>query len=231
MNKQIDDNIIQSQKKYYGDLIEKFTGTPMAVSSESFAHKELRYQQLSKIFMDDNKFSLHDVGMGIADFKEFLLRNFPQKEIYYSGSDVLSEYCEQSKKRFPDDNFYERDISKNIPNEKYDYVILSGVFHQKREITIPEWEDFSQNIISASFSLCNKAIGLNFISPFVDFYQAEVYYCNLPKLIFFINDKLSRFFTIEHNYALFEFTVFVYQESYMRNKYLQPEFTKYFDRH
>jgi glycosyltransferase involved in cell wall biosynthesis len=50
----------------------------------------------------------------------------------------------------------------------------------------------------------------------------------LPKLINFINDDLSRFFEIRHHYALFEFTVYVNEEDFIKSKTHQPEFQKYF---
>jgi len=76
--------------------------------------------------------------------------------------------------------------------------------------------------------MSRKGIAFNFISPFVDFYQTEVYYSNLLKIINFINDELSRFFVLKHHYALFEYTVFVFQEDYIRPQYSQIEFQKYF---
>jgi len=47
-------------------------------------------------------------------------------------------------------------------------------------------------------------------------------------LINFINDELSRFFEIKHNYALFEFTVYVYKYEHIKSKSIEPEFQKYF---
>ncbi len=76
--------------------------------------------------------------------------------------------------------------------------------------------------------MSKKGIAVNFISPFVDFYQENIYYADFFKLINFIRDDLSRFFTINHSYALFEFTVFIYRENYIKNKYSEKEFKKYF---
>ncbi len=223
-------DIRSTQEEYYRNLFRNHKGSSMAVSTESMEHKKLRYSKISKIFEDDNNFSLHDVGMGLADFKKFLLSQYPSKNIIYSGSDILPEYCEQAKITFPKDNFFLRDISEITSSDIYDYVILSGVFHQKRNISIPTWENFLEKMISSAFSMCNKGIAFNVISPFVDFYQPEVYYCNLPKLLFFIDGSLSRFFSIHHDYALFEFTVFVYKNDFIEAKYPEVEFVKYFRR-
>jgi hypothetical protein len=225
MNKNI---IRESQEQIYRNLFKEHKGTAMAVSSESFAHKSLRFEKICEIFKDEQKASIHDVGMGIGDLYAYIKEHFPDKKISYSGSEILEEYIDASKSRFPLMNFYHRDIAEKPFDDKYDYLLMSGVFHQRRDTIIRDWEEFSQNIIKNTFSMCNKGVAFNFITPFVDFYQTQVYYCNFPKLINFINDNLSRFFEIKHNYALYEFTVFVYKEAYIKEKYYQPEFQKYF---
>ena len=105
---------------------------------------------------------------------------------------------------------------------------MSGVFHQRRDTSIPQWERFSQSLLKNSFKMANKGIAFNFISPFVDFYQEEVYYCNLPKLLNFINDELSRFMQVDMSYSLYELTVYVFQEDYIRTRFPQNEFKRYF---
>jgi hypothetical protein len=218
----------ESQMEIYRKLFDENRGTPMAVSSESLAHKFLRFKQIAGIFDQDDDFTIHDIGMGLADFYQFLLNEFPIKKIIYSGSEILEEYVNESKLRFPGNSFYLRDIAEESFKDKYDYIIMSGLFHQRRDTKIRDWEKFSQIILKNSFEMCNKGIAFNFISPFVDFYQTQVYYCNLPKLLNFINDELSRFFVIKHNYALFEFTVYVYKDEFIKSKHYQPEFVKYF---
>ncbi|HMO61148.1 MAG TPA: hypothetical protein PKC39_01670 [Ferruginibacter sp.] len=221
-------NTRESQEKIYKELYEKHKGTPMAVSSESWNHKLTRFKMVCDIFRDDDNITVHDVGMGIADMGEFIKTQFPQKNIQYSGTEILEEYVAEAQRRFPGSQFYKRDIAEQSFEDRYDYLLLSGVFHQRRDSSVRDWEKFAQMIIKHSFEMCNKGIAFNFISPFVDFYQTQVYYCNLPKLINFINDDLSRFFEIRHNYALFEFTVYVYKEQYMKAQHPQPEFQKYF---
>ena len=225
MNK---NNTRQSQEKVYRELYNKFSGSPMAVSSESLNHKRLRFSNICEIFSKETSCSVHDVGMGLADLNTFIRENYPQKAITYSGSEILKEYVQDSKDRFPECNFFQRDLAEKVYDDRYDYVLMSGVFHQKRDSNIGQWERFSQNILKNAFQMCEKGIAFNFISPFVDFYQTQVYYCNLPKLLNFIKDDLSRFFEIKHNYALFEFTVFVYKESFIKTQHPESEFKKYF---
>ena len=219
-------DIRKSQEKKFRELYNKFKGTPMEVSSESAEHKKLRYSELIKIVDSESNFTIHDVGMGVGNFFDYLKTN--KNTFTYSGSEILKEYVEECRRKFPNQLFYHRDLSENPGNEKYDYLVLSGVFHQRGIITIPNWEIYLKNILKNSFSMSKKGIAVNFISPFVDFYQENIYYADFFKLINFIRDDLSRFFTINHSYALFEFTVFIYRENYIKNKYSEKEFKKYF---
>jgi len=217
-----------AQERIYRELYEKHKGTTMAVSSESPAHKRLRFTQVTDIFAHEEACTVHDIGMGLADMYAFIQERWPGKEITYSGTEILKEYVDACKGRYPDLGFHHRDLADRPGEDRYDYVVMSGVFHQRRESTIRDWEAFAQNIIRNGFAMCTKGVAFNFISPFVDFYQTQVYYANLPKLLNFINDDLSRFFEIRHNYALFEFTVFVYKEDYAHARHPEPEFSKYF---
>ena len=167
--------------------------------------------------------------MGVADFYHYIQNNFDKLNIQYSGTEILKEFVDISKERYPELNFYHQDIAESPSEKIYDYVIFSGLFHQRRKNTIGDWERFSQNLIANAFKMSKKGIAFNFISPYVDFYQTEVYYCNVHKLIEFITGELGRFFEIKHNYALYEFTVFVYKEEYIKEINPQSEFKKYFN--
>jgi hypothetical protein len=221
-------HVREAQEKIFRGLYESHRGTPMAVSSESHEHKELRYGMLSELFLNDNDFSVHDVGCGVADFWAYLKSQHPEKIIRYSGTEILIEYQREASQRFSGSPILIRDLADKPGNDMYDYVVMSGVFHQKQQTRIPVWEKFMQALLRNTYQMATKGIGFNIISPFVDFYQEQVYYCNLNKLIQFINDELSRFFEIRHNYALFELTVFIYKPEHVHSKYPQKIFEKYF---
>ena len=217
-----------SQEHHYRGLLEKHAGTPMAVSSESDAHKRLRFEQIAKLFGEDDAFSVHDVGMGLGAFGSYLEDVFPGRQIDYSGSEILPEFVEAARRVHPVRKFFCRDIAEEAASEIYDYVILSGVFHQRRDTSIADWEKCSRHLLRNAWSMCRKGLAFNFISPFVDFYQTEVYYANLPRVIQFVVEELSRFFVVNHSYALFEFTVLVYRETVIASRDSAPEFQKYF---
>ncbi|MCF8345866.1 MAG: class I SAM-dependent methyltransferase [Bacteroidales bacterium] len=220
--------INKNQVDYYGDLFEKYSGTPMAVSSESEAHKKMRFEKIAAFIEKGVDTSLHDIGMGVGSFYEYLKDQNGFNNLKYSGSDILEEYVRTAQKKYPECDFYLRDIADKKIDESYDYVIMSGVFHQRRDVGINEWLWFSRELIRNAFSMANKSLVVNFVSGYVDYYQPNIYYCDLMRFINFVFEELSRFFVVDHCYPLYEFTVCISKEKHIMKKYPQKEFTKYF---
>lgn len=65
------------QEKYYQKLFNEKGGTTMVVSSESWAHKNIRFEKVTELMNNDDNFSVHDVGMGIADLYQYMKKDFP----------------------------------------------------------------------------------------------------------------------------------------------------------
>lgn len=216
------------QQEYYNSLLEANRGTPRATSSESIAHKRCRYQQISGVFEADCAFTLHDVGCGLGGYGEFLKNSFSDRKIDYSGTDIVPALLDEARAKHPGHHFYLRDLTQAPGNDRYDYVVLSGVFHQRRTTPIPEWERYLQALVQNAYRMCQKGLAFNVVSPFVDFYLPELYYANLGKIVNFVNDNMSRFFVIKHDYALFEMTFYVYRPEYVAAKYPAKELARYF---
>jgi len=216
------------QQRYFSELYRRHKGSPMAVSSESLAHKALRFSRLAEILPRDESCSVHDVGMGMGHFLEFIREDPALSKVEYSGTDVVPEYVAYCDERFPELSFSCRDLAEGVGPDVYDFVVMSGVFHQMRHASRSEWERFAFTLIENCFSMARVGVAFNFVTCFVDYYQAGIYYCNIGKMLEFISDQLSRFFVVDHAYALYELTVFVYHENPIRSQFPQEEFAKYF---
>lgn len=216
------DDVARAQSSHFSGLFEKYGNTPMGVSSESVAHKNARYREILSCLDLQENFSLHDVGFGLGAFHDFLTTRLPGTNFKYSGSEVTPEYVDAIRKSIPGGLFFHRNLADgeaiHSVDEEYDFVILSGVFHQIQNTNIIEWEKYMEAILSNSFSLTKKIMVFNLVSPFVEWTNPGVYYADLSKVLNFIQGSLSRFFVVRHNYALFEFTVAVYTESYYKDK-------------
>lgn len=226
------DDIVGKQQEHWRQVAQRNAGTVGAVGSESLAHKHLRYAKVSQVFGDEQRFSLHDVGPGVCDYYAYLTQQYPQRAIDYSASEITPEFCSAAAERFPDITVLNRDVLELADvSEQYDFVVLSGVFHQRGDVGHSEWISYMESLVARAFELARMGVAFNVLSPYADFYNPGNYYASLFEVQTFIVRRLSRFFTMDHAYPLFEATFCVYKESYVRTRFPQQGFAKYFSHH
>jgi len=135
--------IVRYQQEYWQKLAAKYAGSVYAVGSESKEHKQLRYRKILQMLDGANDFTIHEIGPGIGDLNEYLLTNFVGYNYVYSASEITQEYCKIMSKRYPDINVYCRDILSEDVEDNYDYIVLSGVFHQSKRTIVPTSTTFN----------------------------------------------------------------------------------------
>ena len=88
-----------------------------------------------------HKVSLLDFGCGASHLYDYILRN-GLGTIEYSGLDISEKFIQLSKQKYPEINYYCMDILQSSrPLPAFDYVVLNGVFTEKRELSHDEmWE-------------------------------------------------------------------------------------------
>jgi len=221
-------SIVEDQKEHFKNLYKKNRGEPDAVASETYKHKKLRYSKLIDLFPDESDFTVYEVGYGLGHFYEYLEQNFESKRFTYSGSEIVREYHEYCTETYdPVGEFELRNILQDPPSNKFDYVIMSGVFHQISDASKESWEEYMYNILKKSFSISTKGIAFNFLTEYVDYKNDGNYYVDISNMIRFSNEQLSRFFELQHDYPLFESTMYVYKPEFITEIYPQDAFQKY----
>ncbi len=221
-------NIIQAQLEVYRENFLKHGNSPLGTRQNDSATQFLRFERLIKNlnFPSDTKNSIHDIGSGICDMYEFLL----EKKIHceYSGTEIVQEMIHFANIKFPDIKLYNRNILTEKIDESYDYVVLSGLFNMPGDVSDTEWRIFTFEIIEKMFKMSKKAISFNFLTTYKTFTDTTLFYLSLEDVSDFCIKNLSRFLTIDHSYALFEYTVTVFQKDYIKSQYNDPLFDKYF---
>lgn len=222
--------IESAQRHHWQALHDENRGTPRQVGSESVAHKQLRYRKLSTIFADRPSFSVHDLGAGIGELYDYLLEEFPDREIDYSGSDLLDAYIDAATARHPGVPFFHGNILENPPDGRYDFVVMSGIFHQPAGIKHDEWEHHVHLTLDGGFAIARLGLAFNIMSDQVDFRHPDLYYAPIDELLRWIMHRLSRHVVVDLASPLFEATILVYRPSLMAGRYPQPEFRRYLPR-
>src|SRR5436190_1133101 len=116
-------------REHFKELYKVHGNSPKSVHWTDTKTQEKRFEILLEI--DKNIGSLMDVGCGLGDMYEYLLkRGFKGK---YCGTDFVEEFIDSCKQKFksPDAVFILKDLKKEDLPSGYDYVFLSGVFNNK----------------------------------------------------------------------------------------------------
>lgn len=161
---------------------------------------------------EDKTQSLIDIGCGLGHLFEFIQENQIQL-IQYSGLDISPKYIDRCEKKFPETKFYCCDLLAEEFNVKFDFAVMNGVFTQKFSIGQDEMFTLIKVVLKKVFSLVNKGMAFNVMSPKVDFKKEGAFHLDFSILINFIVENLSRNFVIRHDYGLYEYTCYVYKET------------------
>ncbi|MFA4851413.1 MAG: class I SAM-dependent methyltransferase [Bacteroidales bacterium] len=228
INKLGGSNIKDSQKQYYAELYKRFGFSPEAVASGKQIYKDLRYSGLAKIFGADPEFSVHDIGCGLGHFYEFLRKRFSKRVIEYSGTEIVPEFVAFCEEKYPECKFYKRDIVSGKVKGKYDYVVFGGTFYHLAGAPAAKMQEFMLKMLKKGFAMCRKGMAVNFITSYCEYFYDDLFYCSPAFILDYVVKNLSRYFTLEHNNPLYEFTLCVYKDKYLKNAFSRKEFEKYF---
>jgi len=167
------------------------------------------FAAVSQVFAHETQpFSVYEVGCGFATLRDFLGEHFPLAA--YRGSDLLPEMIERAKARDSAADVEQRDILVDPPAERFDYVLISGLFNLRMENEDAAWFGFVKKMLRSAFAFAEKGLASNFLTSYVDFKREYGYYQNPGAIFDFAQRELSRFSEIRHSYYPWEFTLFVY---------------------
>ena len=175
-------------------------------------YADLRYKVMLDIVRESTPVTLLDVGCGASHLLEHI-NSCQIKHITYSGLDISHAFLDVSKKKFPNISYYDYDIlasGSDVPI--HDYVVMNGLFNWKGEMSHDQMWDYCQTMIARAFELANNGIAFNVMSKYLDWERDDLFHLPFDVLAAFLDQKVSRNFTIRHDYGLFEYTVYVYKE-------------------
>lgn len=162
-----------------------------------------RFEQLFRI-ADLDGCSVLDVGCGIGDMYPMLLERFPRAT--YEGIEVVPEMAAFAAAKYPGVRFRTANLLRETLPERYDYVLLSGIFNN----AVAEGS-FLEPLLAAAWGLARRGLGFNFISTHVNFTQPEMAYHDPAAVLDFCIRRLGPRVTLHHHYARCDVAVFVYR--------------------
>ncbi|MDB5282326.1 MAG: Methyltransferase type 12, partial [Bacteroidota bacterium] len=199
-----------SEKKYtdivghYENCFDKHGDSHLGMDWPKEDDANTRYQvmlDVSKFAKTSLKsFSLLDFGCGTAHLQEYILKHNIEG-VNYSGLDLSEKFVNVCRQKFPTLKFYQADLLEN-PEAlgSFDYIVMNGVFTEKRELSFDEMFEYFQKLVTAAFAKANVGIAFNVMSKAVDWEREDLFHMPTDLLIQFVTKKLSRNFIIRNDY-------------------------------
>jgi SAM-dependent methyltransferase len=200
--------------RHYEVCLEKYGDTCRGVDWPNVEDAQARYRVMLEVISPGptEKVNLLDFGCGASHLYEYILR-YRYDHIEYSGLDLSPAFINLSQRKFPSIRYYNLDIldtSASLPD--FDYIVMNGVFTEKRELTFDEMLTYFKEVLTRIFNKARVAIAFNVMSSHVDWERQDLFHLPLDLLAAFLVKEVSRDFVIRNDYGLYEYTTYVYRK-------------------
>ena len=204
---------------HYEKCFDELGDSPKGVDWTKEEQVDTRYQVMiesiyfyKKSFNLSEKVSVLDYGCGLSHLYNFMLKK-NLNNIDYTGLEISEKFFNESKKKYPKIKYILGDILKepSILKINYDYIILNGVFTEKRQLTYDYMFEYLKKMISIIFTKSNKAIAFNVMSKQVDSEVDTLFHVPIDDIANFLTKKITRNFIIRNDYGLYEYTVYIFK--------------------
>jgi SAM-dependent methyltransferase len=201
--------------EHYEDCLQKHGDTHLGVDWPNAEDVSKRYKVMLDIirFNEENSdASLLDFGCGTAHLLEYIHDN-KMAQLSYSGLDISRKFVDVAQAKYPENTFYCIDILETpdlLP--QFDYIVMNGVFTEKRELTFDEMWTYFTKMIAIVYEKCNKGFAFNVMSKNVDWEREDLFHLSYDLLSDFLCKNLSRHHIIRNDYGLYEYTVYVFKK-------------------
>ncbi len=199
--------------RHYESCLKEHGDNHLGVGWPSEEDNKRRYEVMLDVTAKDTskKIELLDFGCGTGRLYEHI-QTKKMRSIIYSGLDISKNYTDIARKKYPDLKFYNLDVlSEGRRLLEFDYVVMNGVFTQKRDLAFNEMFEYFKQTLSAVFPKTRKAIAFNVMSKEVDWENEGNFYLSFDQLAGFLSESISKKFIFRHDYGLYEYTAYVYK--------------------
>jgi SAM-dependent methyltransferase len=197
---------------HYESCLERHGDTHRGVDWPRLDDAEKRYAVMLDLVRSEQPVTLLDFGCGAGHFYEYLQRRHIG-HVRYTGLDLSPRFVDLCRTKFPDVRFYCLDIldeAAQLP--RFDYIVLNGVFTEKRELSYEQMLEYVFAVLRAVFSRANAGIAFNVMSKHVDWERDDLFHLPMDVLAAFLTREVSRHFVFRNDYGLYEYTAYVYRE-------------------
>jgi SAM-dependent methyltransferase len=199
--------------EHYESCLAKHGDTHLGVDWPKARDAETRYRVMLELIRSPRPriVKLLDFGCGTSHLYEHILAS-GATGIEYLGLDLSPKFVELSRKKFPKNAYICADILEEpdaVPTA--DYIVMNGVFTEKRSLTFDEMLTYFERTLSAVFAKAERGLAFNVMSKHLDWERTDLFHLPFDTLARILIRALTRNFVIRHDYGLYEYTTYVYR--------------------
>jgi hypothetical protein len=219
----------EDQRRLYEERYVRYGDDAQALLHAGQDSQFERFDQVSRCFSrETGTFSVHEIGCALGHFGGYLRERYPRA--VFSGSDVSQTFVDACRARFPGGEFHVRDITSELPEDRYDYVVTAGTFDILGTTPHDEWQSFIYAMLAAMYAIARKGIGATFLTGYSDpgRERPDMFYQDEKTVLDWAKRNLSRHVEIDGSGPLYEYGLRVYRPEYVRALFPQSAFDRYF---
>ena len=200
--------ILDTLNEYFTKKIIEHGPTPNGVGWNSLASQEIRFEQLCKIIAPGEHFSLFDFGCGYGALLDYIGQEYTNFD--YTGFDISDEMIDKAVKTHTVNNNATWTTQLHTEHS-YDYVISSGVFNVRLEISDTEWINYILDSITTMNKMSKKGFSFNLLTSYSDkeYMRDDLYYADPAFFFDYCKRNFSKYVAVLHDYQLYDFTILV----------------------
>jgi hypothetical protein len=223
-------SIIAAQRNAYRAEFVKHGDTPLGTHQSDRTSLDTRFETLMRNIAPHlgAGATLHDVGAGLGDLYRFLKSSGLDRRITYSGTEIVQEMIDHAVQKYPELMLGNRNFLDAGPDERYDFVVLSGTLNLLAGIEGDAWKKMCLALIQKMYMHANRGIAFNFLTSYRTYSDPLLYYFDPREMFDFAATQLSRFVVLDASYPLYECTVTVFNKDYISTFYGHDDLKKYF---
>ena len=210
----MEDHSYSSIIAHYESCLAKYGDTHLGVDWPKQEDAQTRYQVMLEVLRPKDKartVRLLDFGCGASHLYEHICAR-GLNNIAYAGLDLSEKFVELSRRKFPENQYYcvnLLDGETAIPS--FDYVVMNGVFTEKRALTFDEMFCYFKQLVKEVFKSTEIGLAFNVMSQHVDWQRDDLFHLGFDLLASFLKTELTENFIFRNDYGLHEYTTYVYR--------------------
>ena len=156
--------------------------------------------------------TLLDFGCGAGHLYEYLKR-WDDAPVEYAGLDLSEKFVRLCREKFPDRTFYHVDVLQSAQTlPRFDYVVMNGVFTEKRELDYDKMFAYFARLIETVFALTRVAMAFNVMSKHVQWERQDLFHVPFDQMADLLVNRVTPHFQFRNDYGLYEYTTYAYRK-------------------